>query len=154
MNVDFAALRLFEHAFLSVVDGSAEDDGFNQLVLGAGLAWREVALLRAYCKYLRQTGTLFSQRYIEMTLAAHCHLAVRRLVELFVARLDPWTESTSGGDDPEHLTEMINEELDAVTSLDEDRILRALLDAFKRRAHLGRVVLRGDVFSNDRQDVE
>jgi glutamate dehydrogenase len=126
MPIDTAALRLFEDAFLTVVDGRAEDDGFNQLVLGAGLAWREVALLRAYCKYLRQTGTLFSQRYIETTLAAHCHIA-RRLVELFVARFDPWAVSTSGGDDPDHLTETINEELDAVMSLDEDRILRSLL---------------------------
>ncbi len=124
-GVHHAELRMFEDAFLAIVDGRAEDDGFNRLVLGAGLAWREVALLRAYCKYFRQTGTLFSQRYIEDTLAAH-PLIARGLVELFVARLDPWTAATSGGDDPERVAQELASALDAVTSLDEDRILRAL----------------------------
>ena len=45
-----------------------EDDGFNRLVLGAGLGWRDVAMLRAYCKYLRQAGVPFSQAYMEETL--------------------------------------------------------------------------------------
>ncbi len=126
MKVDRGALRLFEDAFLAIVDGRAEDDGFNRLVLGAGLAWREVALVRAYGRYLRQTGTPFSQAYMEDTLSAHPQLA-RRLVELFVARLDPWTEATSEGDDPAALIEDIRAQLDAVTSLDEDRILRAFL---------------------------
>ena len=46
---------LFEEAFLAVLSGTAEDDGFNRLVLVAGLSWREVSLLRAYSRYLRQT---------------------------------------------------------------------------------------------------
>jgi glutamate dehydrogenase len=93
--IDPAALRLFEEAFLAVVDRRAEDDGFNRLVLTAGLAWREVALLRAYCRYLRQTGTRFSLSYIEDALSAHTEIA-RRLVELFVARLDPWIAGLNG----------------------------------------------------------
>ena len=131
--IDPAALRLFEEAFLAVVDGRAEDDGFNRLVLTAGLAWREVALLRAYCRYLRQTGTRFSLSYIEDTLSSHSEIA-RRLVELFVARLDPWVAGTAGaganedGGATARLADEIRAELDAVTSLDEDRILRALLD--------------------------
>ena len=44
--VDPAALRLFEEAFLAVVDGRAEDDRFNRLVLTAGLAWRGRAAAR------------------------------------------------------------------------------------------------------------
>jgi len=125
--VDPAALRLFEEAFLAVVDGRAEDDGFNRLVLTAGLAWREVALLRAYCRYLRQTGTRFSLAYIEDALSTHTEIA-RRLVELFVARLDPWVVGSNGdGDASDRLADEIRVELDAVRSLDEDRILRALL---------------------------
>ncbi len=88
-SVDPSALRLFEEAFLAVIDGRAEDDAFNRLVLTAGLAWREVALLRAYGRYLRQTGTRFSQTYLAGALSNHTEIA-RRLVELFVARLDPW----------------------------------------------------------------
>src|SRR5262249_54957326 len=104
-----------------------EDDGFNRLVLTAGLSWREVALLRAYCRYLRQTGTLFSQNYMEDALYAHSDVA-RQLVELFVLRLDPRTGGARrerGARD--RLADEIRGELDAVKSLDEDRILRALL---------------------------
>jgi glutamate dehydrogenase len=131
-NIDPGALLLFEDAFLAVVDGRTEDDGFNRLVLTAGLAWREVALLRAYCRYLRQTGTLFSQSYMEDALSAHSEIA-RRLVELFVLRLDPWVAASSAdggnadGSACEQVSDEIRAELDAVKSLDEDRILRALL---------------------------
>ena len=68
--------------------GDAENDGFNRLVLAAGLAWRQVAMLRGYCKYLLQIGVPFSQTYMEETLARYPLLA-RLLVELFEARFDP-----------------------------------------------------------------
>ncbi len=125
--VEPAALRLFEDAFLAVVDGRAEDDAFNGLVLTAGLAWSEVALLRALGRYLRQVGTRFSQTYIAGALAAHTEIA-RRLVELFVARLDPWVrDAATERAAATRIAEEIRVELDAVTSLDEDRILRAYL---------------------------
>ena len=119
----------FEDTFLAVLGGEAEDDAFNRLVLRAGLSWREVALLRAYSRYLRQVGTPFSQTYVATTLAAHPQLACR-LVGLFGARLDPSRVPTTGPPDDsstDALVAEITEELDAVTSLDEDRILRALL---------------------------
>jgi glutamate dehydrogenase len=128
-TVDPASLRLFEEALLAVVDGRAEDDRFNRLVLTAGLSWREVALLRAYCRYLRQTSTRFSLTYIEDALSLHTEIA-RRLVELFVARLDPWEarpDADAAADKSEQLSADVRAALDAVTSLDEDRILRALL---------------------------
>ena len=124
--VSGATHRMFEEAFLAVVDGRAEDDGFNRLVLAADLAWREVALVRAYCRYLRQTGTMFSQTYIEQTVARHANIA-RRLVELFVARFDPWTGKGADNCDASDLVDEIGTLLDAVTSLDDDRILRSLL---------------------------
>ena len=49
--------------------GDVEADGFNRLVLAAGLTARDVAVVRAYGKYLRQIGFAFSQQYIEATLA-------------------------------------------------------------------------------------
>ena len=122
-----SAYDLFEETFLAVLGGDAEDDAFNRLVLRAGLSWREVALLRAYSRYLRQVGTPFSQTYIADTLAAHPDVA-RRLVGLFGARLDPTrVDTVAGADDAsiDALVTGITEELDAVTSLDEDRILRA-----------------------------
>ncbi|HET6434089.1 MAG TPA: NAD-glutamate dehydrogenase, partial [Xanthomonadaceae bacterium] len=84
----------FEEAFKRIWSGDAENDGFNRLVLGAGLTWRQVAMLRAYCKYLLQVGVPFSQAYVEATLNRYPLLA-RLLVELFEARFDPATGSES-----------------------------------------------------------
>ena len=85
-----AARGNFEQAFARIWSGDAENDGFNRLVLAAGLGWRQVALLRGYCKYLLQTGVPFSQAYVEQTLLRYPLLA-RLLVELFEARFDPAT---------------------------------------------------------------
>ncbi|MCD9031972.1 NAD-glutamate dehydrogenase [Luteimonas sp. Y-2-2-4F] len=78
----------FEDAFARLWRGEAENDGFNRLIVLAGLDWRQVAMLRAYCKYLLQVGAPFSQSYVEETLARYPLLA-RLLVELFEARFDP-----------------------------------------------------------------
>ncbi len=118
--------EIFQDAFARAWRGAVEDDGFNRLVLRAQLTWRQIMILRAYCKYLRQTGTTFSQRYMEETLAANPRIT-RLLVELFEARLDPDRQQRAEGE-TERLTSEIKEALDAVTSLDEDRILASYLN--------------------------
>lgn len=80
----------FEEAFAQVWRGAAENDGFNRLILAAGLDWRQVSMLRGYCKYLLQVGVPFSQSYVEATFARYPLLA-RLLVELFEAKFDPCT---------------------------------------------------------------
>ncbi len=80
--------ELFQKALARVWRGEMEDDGFNRLVLRGRIPWNDVAVLRAYAKYLRQTAVTFSQEYMETTLSAHPHIAAR-LVELFHARFDP-----------------------------------------------------------------
>ena len=88
-TVDVESSRArFEDAFAAMWRGDAESDGFNRLVLAAGLGWRQVAMLRGYCKYLQQTGVTFSQTYMEETLARY-PLVARLLVELFEARFEP-----------------------------------------------------------------
>jgi glutamate dehydrogenase len=117
--------QTFQDAFDQVWHGSVENDGFNRLVLRAGLTWREIVLLRAVSKYLRQAGTTFSQTYMESTLTANAALA-RRLVELFSLRFDP--QRRRDAEAKAHtLVGEIEEALDAVESLDEDRILRSFL---------------------------
>jgi glutamate dehydrogenase len=86
---------LFEDAFEQIWRGNAENDGFNRLVLGAKLSWRQIAMLRGYCKYLLQTGVAFSQAYMEDALN-HYPAIAGLLVELFLARFDPRRESLSG----------------------------------------------------------
>ncbi len=84
----------FVEAFARIWRGDAENDRFNQLILGANLSWRQVAMLRAYSKYLQQVGVPFSQAYVEDTFIRYPILA-RLMVELFEARFDPTTGKES-----------------------------------------------------------
>ncbi|AGZ45681.1 NAD-glutamate dehydrogenase [Actinoplanes friuliensis] len=117
-----------ENAFAAAWRGEAEVDGFNELVLRAGLTWRQVVVLRAYAKYQRQTGNVFSQRYVESTFIAYPEIA-GLLVQLFEVRFSPRLELVEeererrGAD----LAEQITTLLDDVDSLDQDRILRSYL---------------------------
>src|SRR5215216_5231196 len=117
--------EIFQDAFARAWRGVVENDGFNRLVLRARLTWREITILRAYCKFLRQTQTTFSQNYMEDTLTTNSHIA-RLLVELFKSRFDPGRRE-SAEEETERLKGEIEEALDAVESLDEDRILRNFL---------------------------
>ncbi|MBV9828416.1 MAG: NAD-glutamate dehydrogenase [Alphaproteobacteria bacterium] len=120
------ALRArFEEALVLAWTGAVESDGFNRLVLLAGLSAREVTILRLYCKVLRQAGSAFSQAYMEETLTHHARLA-RRLVSLFHYRFDPARAAAQSLDAVAEI-QAIEHALDAVESLDEDRILRAFL---------------------------
>src|SRR3712207_5480700 len=118
--------EIFQDAFARAWRGTVEDDGFNRLVLRAQLTWREITILRAYCKYLRQTATTFSQRYMEETLAANPHIT-RLLVELFKTRLDP-SRQESAEEEAERLQEEIKEALEAVLNPEQDRILTNFLN--------------------------
>src|SRR6185437_1931152 len=98
-----------------------------------GLTWREVTLLRAYAKYLRQGGMRFSEDYVQRVLRSNAPIT-RLLIRLFESRFDPARQN--GVDERcEAITEEIRGQLDDVISLDADRILRtylALIDATLR----------------------
>ena len=130
--VDLAAVGpRFIETMEKLRSGALENDGLNRLVLGAGLAWREVALLRSYTKYLRQAGVPFSQDYMERTLAAYPTIA-RGLVDLFLARFDPAlgeAQSDARKSRGEAIEAALATALEGVTTLDEDRILRRFLNA-------------------------
>ena len=126
---------LFQDAFGAVWRGRAESDGFNALVLAGDLTWREIVVLRAYTKYLRQAGLTFSQEYVESSLVANVQIATS-LVRLFEELFDP-DRYNGRADHPEReaaagaLVEQITTALDGVASLDQDRILRALLGVIR-----------------------
>ena len=117
--------ELFQETFEGMWSGAIEADDFNLLVLRARLAAREIAVLRAYAKYLRQTGFNFSQAYIQAALAAQ-PLIARLLVELFKRRFDPAPVADRGVRCAE-VAAQIEQALDSVSSLDEDRVLRQYL---------------------------
>lgn len=116
----------FHNVFLRAWKGEIESDGFNALVARAGLEWREIVIIRALCKYLRQTGITFSQDYMEQTLSNNPHIAAD-LVGVFMNRFDPQA-GKSGATKAKRLTTKINKALDDVASADEDRILRRYLN--------------------------
>ncbi|MFD3500049.1 NAD-glutamate dehydrogenase [Streptomyces sp. NPDC058676] len=119
----------FQDAFAATWTGQAENDGFNALVLSAGLHWRQAMVLRAYAKYLRQAGSTFSQDYMEDTLRHNVH-TTRLLVSLFEARMSP-DRQRAGHELVDALLEELEAALDQVASLDEDRILRSFLTVIK-----------------------
>jgi glutamate dehydrogenase len=117
----------FQETFARVWRRDVENDGFNRLVLRAMLGWREIVILRAYSKYLRQAGWTFSHRYIQRALAFSPHIAAM-LVELFHARFDP-DQQRDAEHSSDELVAAIRSALGAVANLDEDRILRSIFGA-------------------------
>ena len=117
--------QIFEDALTALWNGQTEDDGFNALVVTAGLTWREVTLLRACAKYLRQAGMRFSEDYVQRVLRSNGAIT-RLLIRLFESRFDPVRQS-GASERCEAITEEIRGQLDEVVSLDADRILRSYL---------------------------
>src|SRR3990167_9331935 len=135
VNVE-AVQEIFKDALIKIWLNEVENDGFNRLVLGASLTSQEIMLLRAYTKYLRQICFTLSQHYIEQTLLQYAEIT-RALVALFTTRFDPHSKarlSAMGEDAPttelffQNLINKIEQALQAVTSLDEDRIIRRMLE--------------------------
>ncbi|MGF1641293.1 MAG: NAD-glutamate dehydrogenase [Rhodospirillales bacterium] len=127
-TVELGAIRdNFEEAVRGVWRGELESDRFNGLVLDAGLSSREVTVVRAYCKYLRQAGIAFSESYMQQTLLDNPKLA-GRLVALFKALFDPAGQG-SAEDRAARIRAEIAAGLERVESADEDRIIRRFLNA-------------------------
>ncbi|NOI53081.1 NAD-glutamate dehydrogenase [Vibrio crassostreae] len=125
-TIDLREARdLFQQAFAAIWAGELDSDGFNRLVLGAGLSGREISILRAYARYMRQVGFPFSQQYIEDTLSHYPELA-KGLVSLFGKRFDPKLKGSVKGQ--QDLIKKITEQLDHVESLDDDRIIRRYME--------------------------
>jgi glutamate dehydrogenase len=122
-----------QQAFAAEHGGAVETDGLNRLVLLAGLSVQDVAVLRAYTRYLRQIAFPFTQTSIEQTLSRYPNIAAL-LVEQFANRFRPGADSSSVATGPT-VTDRIGEALAAVPGIDDDRTLRtlsALIDATTR----------------------
>jgi glutamate dehydrogenase len=110
--------------FEALERGEVESDGWNRLVLVAGTTARQAAVVRSYARYLRQIGFPFSQTYLEDTLLRHPRIA-RLMIDLFEARFEP--EVTDRDAIVAEVGAALDEALDDVQSLDDDRICRAFV---------------------------
>jgi len=140
MQDDLTSIKQkFQETFIRVWNREAENDGFNRLVLTAGLEWHEVVVLRAYSKYIRQIGVNVSEQLIQQTLATHAEVA-RLLIQLFVTHFDPALgavtlrgASMAGSNvTGRHLAAgairaQVEDSLERVQNPDEDRVLRLYL---------------------------
>ena len=131
--LDLAAVgdRLAE-TIAAVYRGDAESDPLNRLVVAAGLDRHQLAILRAYRKYRQRVGSRFTEGYQNDVLAANPEITAK-LVRYFEERFDPARERQPGEDAA--LRDEILADLEDVSSLDHDRILRnqlAVIDATLR----------------------
>ena len=120
--------REIKNSLTAVWNGQMDSDSLNQLTLIAGVPWRQVWVVRAYCRYLLQTGLPFSPGYITQVLVNHPAIA-RLLADLFVARFDPALATSTRRGALIRIEQRIRTALENVTRSDEDRILRALWSA-------------------------
>ncbi|QDQ98073.1 NAD-glutamate dehydrogenase [Tomitella fengzijianii] len=134
--------RRFLEAFEAVWNQQAESDRFDELVMRAGVGWREAAVLRAYGRYLRQARFSYSLEHIQNVLCDNPEV-VRSLVELFRARFTPGPDGESDDDAgapgqaddadsarrarADEISAAVSGELDRILSIDTDRVLRAFL---------------------------
>ncbi|KXS37657.1 MAG: glutamate dehydrogenase [Halomonadaceae bacterium T82-2] len=134
----------FIDALRRIWTGEAENDPFNRLVIGAGLNWREVALLRAYARYLKQIRFGLSQLYIATTLASYPAIT-RELVQLFALRFAPRRQSKDLDATIDKSIERLHGLLDQVGSLNDDLLLRRYIELIQ-------ATLRTNYYQRDAQD--
>ena len=122
LDVEECSARVIE-TLEAVWTGDAESDNLNRLIVSAGLRHHQVTILRSYRTYWQRVAPAFTQAYVNDTLAAHPNTA-RRLVLLFEARFDPDNDGAQYAD----IRDEILTGLDRVPSIEEDRILRSMLE--------------------------
>lgn len=116
---------------VAVWRGECEVDSLNRLVVSAGLGWRDVEILRCYRKYHHRVSASFPIEVKNDAFAAHPEISAA-LVRLFHLKFDPSLPDRSEAD---RLREEIIAQLDAIRSIERDRVLRnalGLLDATVR----------------------
>jgi glutamate dehydrogenase len=144
MDIDLDEVKEeFEDAFGRIWYGEAESDSFNRMLLGTRLSWREIALLRAYSRYLRQVQFRYSVDYIAETMANHLHVTAG-IVELFLTRFSPVFDGDEDWRAQRELAveERILDALENVKNLGQDRIFRQYVKLIK-------ATLRTNFFQQD-----
>jgi glutamate dehydrogenase len=143
IDLEVGKARL-EAAFLMVMRGNAESDGYNALTLAGDLGWRDVALIRMLSRFLRQIRVPYSQDYMWATLVKHAGIA-GEVVELFHARFDPRLDAAQDRSGKQSaIAARIEAALQKVESLDEDRILRRFVNAVQS-------AIRTNFYQTDKQ---
>ena len=121
LDVDACASRV-SAALTATLIGEGESDGLSRLLVLTDLDHEQINVLRAYRSYWHLVNPAFSKSYVAEALAAYPSIT-DDLVRLFEARFGPEADESVEN----ALRGTLLEHLEAVASLDEDRILRAFL---------------------------
>ncbi|MEM8695041.1 MAG: NAD-glutamate dehydrogenase domain-containing protein [Pseudomonadota bacterium] len=113
-----------EGALSAVLEGRAENDEFNQLIISVGLNPRDVTLLRAWFRYLRQTGLSYGLATVVETLGDEPDIT-RLIIELFDILHNPDFEGDRNAES-DAVNRRIDGTLTKVAAIDDDTILRAI----------------------------
>jgi glutamate dehydrogenase len=142
-----------QRAFVGLMVGDIEADDLNRLIVRAGLDRQQIAVIRLYNRYLRQAGFPFSSAYVEQAMVRQSEIT-RDLARLFDTRFDPGL----GLDVDERAAEVaarrasLHEHLDAIPSLDDDRICRAFLTLIDATLRTNAFSGRGEISVKLRPD--
>jgi len=131
--IEISRIRhVFESLFMKVWFKEAENDAFNRLVLTAQMDWRQIAMFRSYARYMRQIRSSYSQNFIASTLVNHVQIA-ELIFQLFEARLNPdkIQSEVQSAAAQQKLEIDINQALDGVENLSEDRVLNRYVELIK-----------------------
>lgn len=121
--------HIIEDALTQVLDGKAENDTFNQLITIASLDPQAVIWLRAWYRYVRQTGVTYGMPNVVAALAKHGNVT-RAIISLFAALHDPLFKGDREKESVKFIR-AVEQGLEAVSAIDEDRILRRFLGVVK-----------------------
>jgi len=135
--------KRFADAVTAIWEGRVEIDRFNELVMRADLTWQQVVVLRSYAKYLRQASFPYSQSHIESVLNENPDTA-RSLIRLFEALFDPVPSGPSRNSDAQAAAAAVAADIDALVSLDTDRVLRAFASLIQATIRTNYFVSRQD----------
>jgi glutamate dehydrogenase len=116
-------VAVIEEALAAVLEGNAENDAFNRLIVEAGMAPSSVVLFRAWFRYLRQTGMNYGMATVVDALRRAPAVA-NALIERFDAAHNPARAGDSAAVDAAGAA--IDAGLAQVQAIDDDRILRTL----------------------------
>ena len=121
--------RIFEDAFLATWNGLNEDDAFNRLILPQNAHWRDIAFLRLVAGYRRQSGLDPSEATQLDALESYPALT-RLLLNLKTVRFDPvaFDDHSAREIASQQLEKHIESQLEAVSSLEHDRVIRRIAD--------------------------
>ncbi|MGO4186964.1 NAD-glutamate dehydrogenase [Pseudarthrobacter sp. TAF60_1] len=132
--------ELLGDSFGAAITGAVESDSLDRLVLREGMHWRQITVLRAYTRYMRQMGNTNSMGFVADTLLANPDVT-KALVALFAARFDPALAGDSRSAAQGKVRAELSAAIEEVATLDADRVLRTF-------ANLIEATLRTNYYQN------